>query len=140
MLTFILKRVLLAKAKSDVEMAKGILESFLKDKFLLFPKMAIYIIGQNIDHYGELFWEILESKTGVVIMKNALYFGDELKYLLKDLKPLSEEKRNILKIRIEQGTKLHVPKKIPKETLLYLDKRFMRLFLTTLISKISTRR
>jgi hypothetical protein len=97
MLTFILKRVLLAKAKSDVEMAKGILESFLKDKFLLFPKMAIYIIGQNIDHYGELFWEILESKTGVVIMKNALYFGDELKYLLKDLKPLSEEKRNILK-------------------------------------------
>ena len=110
MLTFILKRVLLAKAKSDVETAKEILEGFLRDKFLLFPKMAIYIIGQNIDHYGELFWEILESKTGVVIMKNALYFGDELKYLLKNLKPLSEEKRNILKIRIEQGTKLHAPK------------------------------
>jgi hypothetical protein len=110
MLTLILKRILLAKTKSDVEIARGILEGFLKDKFLLFPKMAIYCIGQNMDHYGQLFWELLENKTGLVIMGNALYFGDELKYLLKNLKPLSEEKREILKIRIEHGTKLHAPK------------------------------
>ena len=43
-----------------------ILRDFLKDKYLYFPKMAIYIIGQDIDHYGPLFWEILESQTGVL--------------------------------------------------------------------------
>src|SRR4030042_2924968 len=109
-LTSILKRVLLTKAKADVDTANGILRDFLKDKYLYFPKMAIYIIGQDIDHYASLFWEILESETGVLIMGNALYFGDELKYLLKNLKQLSDVQRNILKNKIEQGIKRHAPK------------------------------
>ena len=79
-----------------MDTANGILRDFLKDEYLYFPKMAIYIIGQDIDHYGPLFWEMLESQTGVLIMGNALYFGDELKYLLKNLKQLSDEQRNIL--------------------------------------------
>ena len=106
MLTFILKRILFAKAKSDVNATEGILRDFFKDKYLFFPKMAIYIIGQTIDHYGPLFWEIMESETGVFIMGNALYFGDELKYLLKNLKPLSDKQREILKTKIEQGSKM----------------------------------
>jgi len=110
MLTFILRRILLAKAKTDVNIAKGILRDFLKDKYLFFPKMAIYAIGQTIDHYSQLFWEIMESETGVLIMGNALYFGDELKYLLKNLKQLSEKQRNILENKIEQGIKRHTPK------------------------------
>jgi hypothetical protein len=109
-LTSILKRVLLAKAKTNVDTANEILRDFLKDKYLYFPKMAIYIIGQTIDHYGPLFWEILESQTGVLIMGNALYFGDELKYLLKNLKQLSEKQKNILENKIEQGIKRHAPK------------------------------
>lgn len=110
MLTLVLKRVLLAKAKTDVNIGKVILEDFLKDKYLFFPKMAIYIIGQNIDHYGPLFWETMESGTGELIMGNALYFGDELKYLLKNLEQLSDEQRNILKNKIEQGVKRYTPK------------------------------
>jgi hypothetical protein len=104
-LTSILKRVLLAKAKTNVDTANGILRDFLEDKYLYFPKMAIYIIGQDIDHYGLLFWEILESQTGVLIMGNILYFGDELKYLLKNLNNLSDEQRKKLNARIEQGIK-----------------------------------
>ena len=73
-------------------------------------------------------------------MGNALYFGDELKYLLKNLKQLSDEQRNILENKIEQGIKRHAQKKIPKDTLLYLNRRFMRLFHTTLISKVSMRK
>jgi hypothetical protein len=119
-LTFILKRVLLAKAKTSVDIANGILRDFLKDKYLYFPKMAIYIIGQDIDHYGPLFWEIIESETGVFITGNALYFGDELKYLLKNLKPLSDKQRKILKIKIEQGTKLHTPKEDTERYLVLL--------------------
>ena len=114
MLTFILKRVLLAKAKTNVDTANGILRDFLKNKYLYFPKMAIYIIGQDIDHYGPLFWEILESQIGVLIMGNALYFGDELKYLLKNLKQLSDKQKNILENKIEQGIKRHAPKEDTK--------------------------
>jgi len=109
-LTSILKRVLLAKAKTNVDTANGILRDFLKDKYLYFPKMAIYIIGQDTDHYGPLFWEILESQTGVLIMGNALYFGDELKHLLKNLRQLSYKQKNILEDKVEQGIKRHAPK------------------------------
>jgi len=109
-LTSILKRVLLSKAKTNVDSANGILRDILEDEYLYFPKMAIYIIGQDIDHYGPLFWEILESQTGVLIMGNALYFGDELKYLLKHLKELSDKQINILENKIEQGIKRHAPK------------------------------
>jgi hypothetical protein len=116
-LTFILKGILLAKAKSDVNTTKGILRKFLKDKYLFFPKMAIYIIGQSIDNYSPLFWEILESKIGAIIFKNTLYFGDELKNLLKNLKPLSSEQREVLNIRIEQGVNRHTPKKDTKKFL-----------------------
>jgi hypothetical protein len=110
MLTLILKRVLLAKAKTDVNIAWVILGDFLKDKYLFFPKMAIYIIGQDIDHYGPLFWQTMESETGELIMGNSLYFGEELKYLLKNLGQLSDDQRNILKNKIEQGIKRHIPK------------------------------
>ena len=106
----ILKRILFAKAKKDINTTEVILRDFLKDKYLFFPKMAIYIIGQNIVNYGQLFWEVMESETGVLIIGSALYFGDELKYLLKNLKPLSEKQRKILKIKIEQGSKLYTPK------------------------------
>jgi hypothetical protein len=102
-LTFILKRILLAKAKTDVDTANGILRDFLNDKYLYFPKMAIYIIGQNIDNYGVLFWEILGTETGALIMESTLYFGDELKYLLQNLKNLTDEQRKMLDIKIKQA-------------------------------------
>jgi hypothetical protein len=106
-LTSIFKRVLLVKAKTYLNTTEGILGDFLKDKYLFFPKMAIYVIGQTIDHYTHLFWETMESETGVFIMGNALYFGDELKHLLKNLKLVSDKQRKILKTKIEQGAKCY---------------------------------
>ena len=101
-LTFILKRVLLAKVRSNFAETKEILRNFFKDEYLYFPKMALFIIGQNIDRYSGLFWEIMSTKTGVHIMANTLYFGDELRYLLEHLKGLTEEQRKILAEKIDE--------------------------------------
>jgi hypothetical protein len=110
MLTSMLKGVLLGKAKSNVDTTNQILRDFLKDKYLYFPKMAIYIIGRDIDHYGPLFWEVLKGPTGVRILGNALYLGDELKYLLKNLKQLSDKQKHLLEKTIEQAVNRHPPK------------------------------
>jgi hypothetical protein len=105
-LTFILKRVLLAKAKHDSNVTKKILKNFLEDKDLYFPKMALYVMGQNMDKYEELFWEVVATDTGELILANTLsYFGDELKYVLKNLKNLTDERRKILQEKIDNAVK-----------------------------------
>jgi hypothetical protein len=116
-LTSILKRVLLAKAKTNVDETSAILRCFLNDEYLYFPKMAIYIIGQDIEHYGPLFWEIIGSQSGVLIIRNTLYFGDELKYLLKNLRIQSDEQRENINIRIEEGTTRHTFREDPERYL-----------------------
>lgn len=110
MLTFILKRVLLAK--SDV--TRETLKKFLEDKYLYFPKMAIYVISQNIDTYRELFWRIFVTEVGDSIMENTLYFGDELKHLLENLQNLTDEQRKILNQKIEKAVKKHDFKEDPQ--------------------------
>ena len=104
MLTFILKRVLLAKAKGDVITAKEILKQFIEDKYLYFPKMAIYVIGQNMDKYRELFWEALDTEAGKRIMGKTLYLGDELKFLLRNLTNMSEVQIKKLDEKIKSAT------------------------------------
>jgi len=105
MLTYILKRILLAKAKSDTDTTKEILRDFLNEKeYLYFLKMALFIIGQVPDDYSDLFWEALETDIGDLILEKTLYLGDELKHLLKNIKGLDEH-RETLKIKIEQATK-----------------------------------
>ena len=137
MLTFILKRILLAKAKSDVNTTVKILRDFLKDKYLFFPKMAIYIIGQNIDNYSELFWEILDTKIGVDLIENTLYLGDELKYLLRNLKQLSDEQRKKLNVKIEQGIKRHPFKEDPERySALYKQRIYQALSHDTYFKKL----
>ncbi|MEW6409705.1 MAG: hypothetical protein AB1488_06290 [Nitrospirota bacterium] len=105
MLTFILKRVLLAKAKSDVTTARITLKQFIEDKYLYFPKMAIYVMGQNMDKYNELCWEILKSEKGDLLMEKTLYFGDELKHLLENLQILTDKRRKILNEKIMKASK-----------------------------------
>lgn len=109
LLTFILKRIFVAKAKKNERETLELLTTFLKDEYLYFVKMALYIIGQNLDKYSELFWEVLESNKGDLILEGP-YFGDELKYLLQNLRNLSDEQKEILKNRIEEGPKKYIPK------------------------------
>lgn len=103
-LTFALKGILLAKAKSDIGTTQEILKDFLKYKYLYFPKMALYVIGNDLDDYKELFWEILNTDIGVSILKNTLSFGDELKHILENLEALNSKQREILKSKIENAT------------------------------------
>lgn len=106
-LTSILKRILLVKAKNDINTTQGILRDYFNDEYLYFPKMALYVIGQNIDKYSELFWEVLNTETGELIMEKSLYWGDELKHLLENLKNFTDEHRKTLNKRIEDATKRH---------------------------------
>lgn len=104
-LTFFLKKILLTKAKSDVDATRKILKKFLEDKYFFFPKMGIYIIGQNVDKYKELFFEILKTNKGTLILANTLFFADELKNLLENLRNLTDKERKLLKEKIEDAAK-----------------------------------
>ena len=107
-LTHIFKRILLAKAKSDVATTTNVLRYFLNDKeHLYFPKMALYVMGQNIDNYSQLFHEILDTEICSRIMANKLYLGDELKYVLQNLKDLSHEEMAKLNKNIEESAESH---------------------------------
>lgn len=105
-LTFILKRILIAKAKSDINITQAILREFFKNDYLYFPKMALYVIGNVLDKYRELFWEILYSDVDNIIFNNSSASGDELKHILENLKELTAEQRVILKNKIEYSAKL----------------------------------
>ena len=107
MLTFILKRILNTKAKSDKKTTLEILKDFIHEKnYLYFPKMALFIIGNNLDKYEEFFWKILISNSNNSIFKNSSPFGDELKNILENLKNIDIEKREILQSKIENSAKL----------------------------------
>jgi len=105
-LTFILKRILIAKAKNDINTTQKILKIFFKDGYLYFPKMALYVIGNNLDEYEEFFWKILNRDIDNIILKNSSPFGDELKHILENFKELTDEQREILKNKIEDSAKL----------------------------------
>lgn len=105
-LTFILKRILIVKAKSDINTAQEILKGIFKNEYLYFPKMVLYVIGNVLDKYGEFFWEILKSDVKNIIFKNSSAFGDELKHILENLKELTVEQQEILKDKIKHSAKL----------------------------------
>jgi hypothetical protein len=127
LLTFILKGIFVAKAKKNERETLELLITFLKDEYLYFVKMALYIIGQNLDKYSELFWEVLESDKGDLILEGP-YFGDELKYLLQNLKNLSDEQKEKIKNRIEEGPKKYIPKEdSDKYIAIWKQKRYQAL-------------
>lgn len=101
-LTFVLKSILMARSKKHIDETKEILTRFFDEKYLYFPKMAIYIIGNNINEYSDLFLEALEKDVSNLIF-GEIYFGDELKHALENLSELSTGQKEKLKAKIEQG-------------------------------------
>lgn len=99
--TLALKRILIARAKTKIDEAQIILNVFVEDNYLYFTKMALYIIGQNIDKYSGLFWRWLRDDTENVSI-HTTYWGDELKHLLQNLKEISQEQLELLKKKIEE--------------------------------------
>lgn len=108
-LTFVLKSILMARSGRHPDESKKVLEDFFMDKYLYFPKMALYIIGNNINVYSDIFWEAAENDTSNLIFEE-IYLGDELKHVLENLHGLSPDQKEKLKAKIEQG-----PGYIPEE-------------------------
>ena len=102
MLTYFLKRILVSKTKNYSKETRNILQYFITDEYLYFRKMALYIIGININNYQDLFWEMLGKDKDDYLFDNHCY-GDELKHLLNSLRDLPPEQIDKLKKRIEEG-------------------------------------
>jgi hypothetical protein len=64
--------------------------------------MALYIIGNNINVYSDVFWKALENDTSNLIF-GEIYFGDELRHVLEKLPGFSTSQKEKLKAKIEQG-------------------------------------
>ncbi|HDH04860.1 MAG TPA: hypothetical protein ENH01_03985 [Nitrospirae bacterium] len=94
-LSFALKSILLFKAKKHIDETKEILAGFFDEKYLYFPKMALYIVGKNINIYSDVFWEALEKDTSNLIF-GGIYFGDELKHVLENLSDLSSHQKELI--------------------------------------------
>ena len=57
-----------------------------------------------MDKYEELFWELVAKYAGELIFANKSHYGDELKYVLKNLKNLTNERRKYLR-KIDNSVK-----------------------------------
>ncbi len=123
-LTFGLKRILDAKAKQNEEETREILKQFLEDDYIYFPKLALYIIGRNIDRYADIFWDLLETEHDRFVFE-ATFFGDELKHLLQNLEAISEEQRRKIGGIINQGPTHYIPEEdSDKYILLWKQRRY----------------
>ena len=102
------------------------LSELLSEAFLIFPKIVLFLIGEHPRELRDLFWVALNSSNNDVIFES-LYFGDELKHVLKALPPLSDTTRTELQKAIESAaTKLN-PKEDEQQKLLWKQKRYKAL-------------
>jgi hypothetical protein len=103
LLTSALKKILLTKATKDNSTTNKILKSFFKDRYLYFPKMALYAIGNTGNIYIDRFWELFESE-GCRIILDGPACEDELRHVLQIVAGnLTKEQEKILETAIERG-------------------------------------
>ena len=62
-LTDFLKRILVSKAKYNLQETEETLSNFFDEDYLYFPKMSLFIIAENVDIYGKVFWNQLAHKN-----------------------------------------------------------------------------
>ena len=108
LLTKALKNILNEKAKIDPKETKDLLASFLNDDYYFFQKIALYVIGQNIDHLQDIIWTNLDKVIGESVKRNYLV-GDELKYLLNNLHDLTAQQKEAIKAQVEKGPRKDIP-------------------------------
>ncbi|RJQ53129.1 MAG: hypothetical protein C4526_07130 [Nitrospiraceae bacterium] len=101
-LTFVLKSILMARAWKHAAETKKILQDFFRDKYFYFPKMALYIIGNNVNKYSEVFWDALEKDSDNLVF-GEIDFGDELKHVLENLLELSSNQKELIFRKLNDG-------------------------------------
>jgi len=105
LLAYGLRKIMLAKAKNTPRELEPILSEFLTDNSFIFPKIAIYTIAENIDKFREFFFKTIQTGIGIKIFRDTLFWGDELRHLLENLKSLGKEERKILEEKINKACK-----------------------------------
>jgi len=103
LLPYAIMKIMVEKARKEPEGLKPILKEFLKERTLLFPKLALFVIAHNMEDLSDLFWEFVKSEDGAKLFENTQYWGDELKKVLEKLGSLTDEQKEILMRRIEEG-------------------------------------
>jgi len=101
-LTFVLISILMARAMKYPDETKKILKDFFMDKYFYFPKMALYIIGNNINKYSDVFWEALEKDADNLFF-GEIDFGDELRHVLENLSELSYQQTELIMMKLQDG-------------------------------------
>ncbi|HQM80514.1 MAG TPA: SIR2 family protein [Syntrophorhabdaceae bacterium] len=102
-LTLAFKQILLSKANTDNKTTIKILRRLLKEKYMFFPKAALYVIGSTGKVFADCFWEALESESQLIIFDN-LACQDELGHVLENIaNDLTTEQQEKLRIIIEAG-------------------------------------
>lgn len=101
-LTFVLKSILMTRSVKHPDETKKILKDFFIDKYFYFPKMALYIIGNNIDKYSDVFWEALEKDADNLVF-GEIDFGDELRHVLENLSELSSHQQELIMKKLHDG-------------------------------------
>lgn len=115
-LTYILKTILIHKAIANVDETREIITNFLKKNYLFYPKMALYIIGNDTEQYGDLFWNALNDDTEDMLLDD-IYFADELRHLLSNLKELKDEQKELLKQKIDRISEIEEEDEVYKASL-----------------------
>jgi len=77
-----LRSIMLAKAQKDPESLEPILETFLEDDYLIFTKIVLYVMAENMNKFRNLFFKIINTDVGIKIFEDTPYWGDELKHVL----------------------------------------------------------
>lgn len=101
LLAYVLSKILLIKAEKEPESIKNILESFFEKQHPIFSKIALFVIGQHMDTFKELFWQHFKDKGEKILEGTRLFWGDELKRILENLGPLDNIQQKILKEKID---------------------------------------
>lgn len=110
-LVFIIKEILLAKAKVDKKLTRRILNKLLSNeyKYPLFKRLALCVISDNWLDYKKIFWDLVKE-IGDELFDN-LYFEPEIYILLnKNIDQFNHKEEAILKVIIEKGPQVYLPK------------------------------
>lgn len=99
----ILKKVLVAKASTNTDATKEALSKLFQEKHLIFPKLALYVVG-SCDGYTDLLWDFIAAKPEY-FGEDDICFTDEIKHIFLRLRQLTPEQKTILQTIIEKGPK-----------------------------------
>jgi hypothetical protein len=99
----ILKKVLTAKASTNIDATKDTLKKLFRNKQLIFPKLVLYVVG-SCDGYIDLLWDFIAAKPKY-FGADDIFFSDEIKHIFLRLRHLTHEQKEILQTIIEKGPK-----------------------------------